>query len=81
MASLAALRAGYERKARVIKEIEKLPEIGYNYDGRKVIEINKIGMDYEQLFDDNFNYDLYEIVCEDEDVNTVEWYVCVRKES
>lgn len=39
------------------KEIEKLPEIGDNYDGRKVIEINKIGMDCEQPFDDNFNYD------------------------
>ena len=63
------------------KEIEKLPEIGDNYDGRKVIAINEIGMDCEQPFDDNFNYDLYEIVCEDEDVNTVEWYVCVRKES
>lgn len=44
-------------------------------------EINEIWMDCEQPFDDNFNYDLYEIVCEDEDVNTVEWYVCVRKES
>lgn len=51
------------------KEIEKLPEIGDNYDGRKVIAINEIGMDCEQPFDDNFNYDLYEIVCEDEDVN------------
>ena len=61
-------------------EIEKLPEIGDNYDGRKVIAINEIGMDCEQPFDDNFNYDLYEIVCEDEDVNTVEWYVCVRKD-
>ena len=58
------------------KEIEKLPEIGDNYDGRKVIAINEIGMDCEQPFDDNFNYDLYE----DEDVNTVEWYVCVRKD-
>ena len=57
------------------KEIEKLPEIGDNYDGRKVIAINEIGMDCEQPFDDNFNYDLYEIVCEDEDVNTVEWYI------
>ena len=56
------------------KEIEKLPEIGDNYDGRKVIAINEIGMDCEQPFDDNFNYDLHEIVCEDEDVNTVEWY-------
>ena len=62
------------------KEIEKLPEIGDNYDGRKVIAINEIGMDCEQPFDDNFNYDLYEIVCEDEDVDTVEWYVCVKKE-
>lgn len=35
-------------------------------------------MDCEQPFDDNFNYDLYEIVCEDEDVNTVEWYVCKK---
>ena len=74
-------KSGYERKARVIKEIEKLPQIGDNYDGRKVIAINEIGMDCEQPFDDNFNYDLYEIVCEDEDVNIVEWYVCVRKES
>ena len=46
------------------KEIEKLPEIGDNYDGRKVIAINEIGMDCEQPFDDNFNYDLYEIVCQ-----------------
>ena len=68
------------KKMKKSKEIEKLPEIGDNYDGRKVIEINKIGMDCEQPFDDNFNYDLYEIVCEDEDVNTVEWYVCVRKD-
>ena len=65
---------------RNFKEIEKLPEIGDNYDGRKVIAINEIGMDCEQPFDDNFNYDLYEIVCEDEDVDTVEWYVCVKKE-
>ena len=36
------------------KEIEKLPEIGDNYDGRKVIEINGIRMDCEQPFDDNF---------------------------
>ena len=55
------------------KEIEKLPEIGDNYDGRKVIAINEIGMDCEQPFDDNFNYDLYEIVCEDEDVNSAEY--------
>ena len=48
---------------RNFKEIEKLPEIGDNYDGRKVIAINEIGMDCEQPFDDNFNYDLYEIVC------------------
>ena len=65
---------------RNFKEIEKLPEIGDNYDGRKVIAINEIGMDCEQPLDDNFNYDLYEIVCEDEDVDTVEWYVCVKKE-
>lgn len=65
---------------RNFKEIEKLPKIGDNYDGRKVIEINEVGMDCEQPFDDNFNYDLYEIVCEDEDVDTVERYVCVRKE-
>ena len=75
-----ALRAGNEREARVIKETEKLPKIGDNYDGRKVIEINEIGMDCEQPFDYNFNYDLYEIVCEDENVDTVEWCVCVRKE-
>ena len=55
-----------------------MPKIGDNYDGRKVIEINEIWMDCEQPFDDNFNYDLYEIVCEDEDVNTVEWYVCKK---
>ena len=67
-------------KYRNFKELEKLPEIGDNYDGRKVIEINEVGMDCEQPFDDNFNYDLYEIVCEDEDVDTVEWCVCVRKE-
>ena len=58
-----------------------MPQIGDNFDGRKVIAINEIGMDCEQPFDDNFNYDLYEIVCEDEDVNIVELYVCVRKES
>lgn len=40
--------------------------------------MNEIGMDCEQPFDDNFNDALYEIVCEDEDVDTVEWYVCVR---
>ena len=65
---------------RNFKEIEKLPEIGDNYDGRKVIEINEVWMDCEQPFDDNFNYNLYEIVCEDKDVDTVEWCVCVRKE-
>lgn len=63
-----------------ILKIEKLPEIGDNYDSRKVIEIKEIRMDFEQPFDDNFNYNLYEIVCEDEDVDTVEWCVCVRKE-
>lgn len=49
-----------------------MPEIGDNYDSRKVIEIKEIRMDCEQPFDDNFNYNLYEIVCEDEDVDTVE---------
>lgn len=63
-----------------ILKIEKLPEIEDNYDSRKVIEIKEIRMDCEQSFDDNFNYNLYEIVCEDEDVDTVEWRVCVRKE-
>lgn len=65
---------------RNFKEISELPEIGDSYDGRKVIEINKQWMDCEQPCDDNFNYDLYEIICEDEDVDTMEYYVCIRKE-
>lgn len=65
---------------RDFEEIDQLPEIGDTFDGREVIEINEISMDCEQPHDDNFLYDLYEIVCKDEDVDTVETYVCIEKE-
>ena len=65
------------------KEIEMLPEIGDSYDGMKVVEINEVKMDKEQPYNNNFNYNLYEIACEDENTGTVKWcvkwYVCIRK--
>lgn len=68
---------------RYFREIERLPEIGDSYDGMKVVEINEVKMDNEQPYDNNFNYNLYEIACEEEDVSTIKWcmkwYVCIRK--
>ena len=65
---------------RNFEEIERLPEIGDTFDGREVIEIKELSMDCEQPHDENFLYDLYKIICKDEDADTVECYVCMEKE-